>query len=65
MNTKELGFVLIFVGILGLSNYFVEKMKFKRVTFIFYNIFVLSLGLGLMNNVFKISPNMNNLLGRN
>ena len=47
MNTKELGFVLIFVGVLGLSNYFVEKMKFKRVTFIFYNILLLVLNVSV------------------
>jgi sulfite exporter TauE/SafE len=64
MNSKEFGFVLIFIGALGLSNYFVNKMKFKRASFIFYNIFILSLGFGLMNNVFKISPNINLLLGR-
>lgn len=64
MNSKELGFVFIFIGALGLSNFFVKKMKFKRTSFIFYNIFIISLGLSLMHNVFKIAPDVKILLGR-
>lgn len=64
MNSKEFGFVLIFIAAFGLSNYFIKEMKFKKTSFIFYNIFIASLGLGLMNNVFTIAPNINFLLGR-
>lgn len=64
MNSKELGFVLVFVAAFGLSNYFVKEMKFKRTSLVFYNIFVGSLGLGLMYNVFKAAPKSEVFLGR-
>tara|TARA_B100000795_G_scaffold125047_1_gene93315 strand:+ start:1701 stop:1898 length:198 start_codon:yes stop_codon:yes gene_type:complete len=64
MNSKELGFVFIFIAAFGLSDFFVKQMKFKKMSFIFYYIFIGSLGLGIMYNVFKIGPNSNKLFGR-
>ena len=64
MKSGELGFVLIFVALLGMSNYFVKHMKLKKLYLIFYYIFIGSLGMGLMTNTFKIRPNMKYLLGR-
>ena len=64
MNSKELGFIFIFVAAFGLSDYFVKKMKFKKLSFLFYNIFIASLGLGLMYDVFKVAPNSKTLFGR-
>jgi hypothetical protein len=64
MNSKEIGFVLIFVAAFGLSDYFVRHMKLKKTAFVFYYIFVGSLGLGIMYDVFKIAPKSSFLLGR-
>ena len=64
MNSKELGFVFIFIAAFGLSDFFVKHMKFKQLSFFFYYIFIGSLGLGLMYNVFKIAPDSNIFLGR-
>jgi hypothetical protein len=64
MNSKELGFVFIFIAAFGLSDYFVKQMKFKKLSFLFYNIFMGSLGLGLIYNIFKIGPDSNKVFGR-
>tara|TARA_B100000674_G_scaffold470718_1_gene458748 strand:+ start:32 stop:226 length:195 start_codon:yes stop_codon:yes gene_type:complete len=64
MNSKELGFVFIFIAAFGLSDYFVKHMKLKKSAFIFYYLFVGSLGLGIMYDVFKIAPKSSFLLGR-
>jgi hypothetical protein len=64
MNSKEIGFVLIFIAALGLSDYFVRHMKLKKTAFVFYCLFIGSLGLGIMYDVFKIAPKSNFLLGR-
>lgn len=64
MNSKEIGFVFIFIAAFGLSDYFVKHMKLKKSAFIFYYLFVGSLGLGIMYDVFKIAPKSNFLLGR-
>ncbi len=64
MNSKEIGFILIFVAAFGLSDYFVRHMKLKKTAFVFYYIFVGSLGLGIMYDVFKIAPKSSFLLGR-
>ena len=64
MNSKEIGFVFIFIAAFGLSDYFIRYMKFKKTAFIFYYLFVGSLGLGIMYDVFKIAPGSNYLLGR-
>jgi hypothetical protein len=64
MNSKEIGFVLIFVAAFGLSDYFVKHMKLKKTAFVFYYLFVGSLGLGIMYDVFKIAPKSSFLLGR-
>ena len=64
MNTKEWGFVFIFIAAFGLSDYFVKYMKLKKTAFVFYCLFMGSLGLGIMYDVFKIAPKSNVLLGR-
>ena len=64
MNSKELGFVFIFIAAFGLSDYFVKRMKLKKTAFIFYYLFMGSLGLGIMYDVFKIAPRSSTLLGR-
>mgnify|MGYP006418810467 FL=1 len=64
MNSKEIGFVLIFVAAFGLSDYFVKHMKLKKTAFVFYYLFVGSLGLGIMYDVFKIAPKSKFLLNR-
>ena len=64
MNSKELGFVFIFIAAFGLSDYFVKHMKLKKSAFIFYYLFVGSLGLGIMYNSFKIAPSSQMLFGR-
>jgi len=64
MNSKELGFIFIFIAAFGLSNYFVKKMKLKTMALVFYYIFFGSLGLGLIYDVFKIAPKSDILLGR-
>ena len=43
MNSKELGFVFIFIAAFGLSDYFVKRMKLKKTAFIFYYLFMGSL----------------------
>ena len=64
MNANKLGFILIFIAALGLSNHFAKHMKLKKTAFVFYNLFIGSLGLGIMYDVFKIAPKSSFLLGR-
>lgn len=64
MNTNEIGFVFIFIAAFGLSDYFVKHMKLKKTAFIFYYIFIGSLGLGFIYDVFKIAPKSKFLLNR-
>lgn len=59
MNSKEIGFVLIFIAALGLSNHFTKHMKMKKTAFLFYNLFIGSLGLGIIYDVFNIAPKSN------
>ena len=58
MNSKEIGFVFIFIAAFGLSDSFVKHMKLKKIAFIFYYLFIGSLGLGIMYDVFKIAPKL-------
>ena len=56
MNSNKIGFVLIFIAAFGLSDYFVKHMKMKKTAFLFYYLFVGSLGLGIVYDVFNIAP---------
>ena len=59
MNSNKIGFVLIFIAALGLSNHFTKHMKMKKTAFLFHYLFVGSLGLGIMYDVFNIAPKSN------
>lgn len=55
MEGRDLGLVLLIVGALGFSEYFIKCLKLKKnYTFIYY-IFVISLGYAIYNREFKFN----------
>ena len=55
MESRDLGLVLLIVGALGFSEYFIKCLKLKKnYTFIYY-IFVISLGYAIYNREFKFN----------
>ena len=55
MDNKNIGLVLLIIGALGFSDYFIKYLKLKNAYKLVYYIFVISLGFALYNNEFKFN----------
>lgn len=55
MDNKNIGLVLLIIGALGFSDYFIKYLKLKKNYKLVYYIFVISLGFTVYNNEFKFN----------